>query len=458
MTRIFHRLLVFFIVVSSSMMITAQSNTSEEAFSSMKLTLMEAIDIALQDNPTIIIAGKEVEIKKQAKKEALWNMLPEATLNGSYSHTIKKQTMAMDMGGEVQTFKVGMKHNYNGALNIGVPIFAPALYKTMNMSKDDVNLAVEKARASKLDLMNEVVKAYFQILLAQDSHKVLYKSLQQAEENLKIVSSKFEFGKVSEYDKIRAEVQMRSIKPSVVSAQNAVRLAKVQLKVLLGISSPIDLVIEDNLNDYEAVLKSDNLIGTDPSTIDLSNNTDLNQLSLSESILRQNVKLQRTNYLPTISLDYNYTYMAMDNKSNIFHYKWYPTSSIGVRMSIPLFRGSNITRMKQSKIELAKMFYTKSNTERQIRMMASSYLDNMLSSSEQLESNKLGVEQALKGQEIARKMYEVGKGTILELNDSEVALVQAELALNQAIFDYLVAQSDYAKVLGNENFYKTINN
>ncbi|MGL5262639.1 MAG: TolC family protein, partial [Bacteroides sp.] len=66
------------------------------------------------------------------------------------------------------------------------------------------------------------------------------------------------------------------------------------------------------------------------------------------------------------------------------------------------------------------------------------------------DSNIESVRQALKGREIAKKMYEVGKGTILELNDSEVALTQAELAYTQSIYDYLVARADYNKVLGLE--------
>lgn len=410
----------------------------------LELSLQDAVAIALEKNPTIIIAGKEVEIKKQGKRNALWDMLPEASINGSYNYTIKKQTMAMDLGGDVQTFKVGMKHNYNGSLDLAVPLFAPALYKVMNISKHDVNLAIEKSRASEIDLINEVVKAYFQTLLSQDSYGVLMQSLKQAEDNFRIVSSKYDFGKVSEYDKIRAEVQMRNIRPSVIAAENAVRLAKTQLKVLLGLSSPAEVVIKDNLKFYQSIVSDNKGLYF----IDLSNNSDLKQLDISENILKSNVKLQRTNYLPTLTLNYSYSYMSFSNKGDLFHYRWFPTSIVGVRLFIPLFRGGNMAKMKQSKIELAKIFYMREHAQRQLKLLASSYLDNMSASTEQLESNEVSVEQASKGREIARKMYEIGKGTILELNDSEVALVQAKLSYNQAIFDFLVAKSEYARVIG----------
>lgn len=459
MVKFVKRILLFLSLSVFSMLSYGQSELDQkEGNSTRVLTLREAMDIALEENPTIIIAGKEIELKKEAKKEVIWNLLPDVSINGSYSYTIKQQTMAMDMGGEVQTFKVGMKHNYTGSLNVGIPLFAPALYKTMALSKEDIKLAMEKSRSSKLDLMNEVVRAYFQALLSQDSFEVLSKSLAQAEENLEIVTSKFKFGKVSEYDKIRADVQMRNLKPAVIAAKNAVRLSKMQLYVLLGIEDSWDFSVGGTLKEFQGAIASGDMEYFKGSQVDLSRNSNLLQLDLSENILHKRVQLARTNYFPTISLDYNYTYMAMDNKADFFNYNWYPTSSIGVKFTVPLFRGSNITKVKQAKIELAKMYYTKIHTERQLLVQASTFQDNMRASIEQIGSNEVNVYQALKGREIARKMYEVGKGTILELNDSEVALVQAELAYNQAIFDYLVARSDYAKIIGDQEFFQKINN
>ena len=84
-------------------------------------------------------------------------------------------------------------------------------------------------------------------------------------------------------------------------------------------------------------------------------------------------------------------------------------------------------------------------------MQAQSYLNNMASSTEQVVSNKEAVLQAEKGRTIAEKRYEVGRGTILELNSSEVALTQAQLTYNQSIYDYLVAKADLDLVMGVED-------
>lgn len=144
-------------------------------------------------------------------------------------------------------------------------------------------------------------------------------------------------------------------------------------------------------------------------------------------------------------------YTTLNDNFRFSSYKWNPYSTIGLNLSIPLFRGSNFTKVKQAKIQIQQLEENRINTERQLHMQATSYLDNMSASAEQVVSNREAVAQAIKGRDIATKRYEVGKGTILELNSSEVALTQAELTYNQSIFDYLSAKADLDKVLGNEN-------
>ena len=199
--------------------------TSANAQDTLRISLKEAVQIALSENPTIKVADQEIQLKKEANREVIYGLLPEVSLVGSFNHTIEKQTMAMNG----QTFKVGSLNSVNGGVSASLPVFVPALYQSMKLTKKDVELAMEKARSSRLDMVNQVTKAFYQLLLAQDSYKVLQKSYKQSEDNFNIVEAKYQQGSVSEYDKISAEVQMRSLKPSVVSAGNGVNLAMLQL-------------------------------------------------------------------------------------------------------------------------------------------------------------------------------------------------------------------------------------
>jgi outer membrane protein TolC len=432
--------------------VLAMTATGAKAQDTLRISLKEAIQIALSENPTVKVADQEIQLKKETNREVIWGLLPEVSLVGSFNHTIEKQSFAM-MG---QVMRVGTMNNASGGVTASLPVFVPALYQSMKLTKTDVQLALEKARSSRLDMVNQVTKAFYQLLLAQDSYEVLKKSYKQSEDNYNIVVAKFEQGKVSEYDKISADVQMRSLKPTVVSAGNGVNLAMLQLKVLMGMESSIPVAVVGNLKDYEMAMftrqaqpQPENIVG---------GNTTLRQLDLNYDMLQRNLKMKYTNFMPTLALSFQYMYTSMSENWRIFHYKWNPYATVGLSLSIPLFKGGNFSQVKQAKLQLKQMDLTRINTERQLKMQAQSYLNNMSASTEQVVSNKEAVLQAEKGRTIAEKRYEVGRGTILELNSSEVALTQAQLTYNQSIYDYLVAKADLDLVMGVEDMIQTEEN
>ena len=424
----------------------AKAQTEQTAQNTLTLTLDKALEIALDENPTIKVAAEEIALKKVASKEAWQSLLPEASLNGSLDHTIKAAEMKLnDM-----SFKMGQDgtNTANAGLSINLPLFAPAVYRAMSMTKTDIELAVEKSRASELDLINQVTKAYYQLMLAQDSYEVLQGSYKLAEDNFNVVNAKYRQGAVSEFDKISAEVQMRSIKPNVISAANAVTLAKLQLKVLMGITADVDIKTDDNLTNYESMLFANQLKEEDMS---LDNNTTMKQFELNMKLLEKNVKSLRTNFMPTLSMSFSYQYQSLYNPNiNFFDYTWSNSSSLMFNLSIPLYRASNFTKVKSARIQMRQLDWNRIDTERKLNMQVVSYRNNMTASSEQVVSNKENVMQAEKAVQIAGKRYEVGKGTVLELNSSQVSLTQAQLTYNQSIYDYLTAKADLDQVLGKQ--------
>ena len=424
----------------------AKAQTEQTTQNTLTLTLDKALEIALDENPTIKVAAEEIALKKVASKEAWQSLLPEASLNGSLDHTIKAAEMKLnDM-----SFKMGQDgtNTANAGLSINLPLFAPAVYRAMSMTKTDIELAVEKSRASELDLINQVTKAYYQLMLAQDSYEVLQGSYKLAEDNFNVVNAKYQQGAVSEFDKISAEVQMRSIKPNVISAANAVTLAKLQLKVLMGITADVDIKTDDNLTNYESMLFANQLKEEDMS---LENNTTMKQFELNMKLLEKNVKSLKTNFMPTLSMSFSYQYQSLYNPNiNFFDYTWSNSSSLMFNLSIPLYRASNFTKVKSGRIQMRQLDWNRIDTERKLNMQVVSYRNNMTASSEQVVSNKENVMQAEKAVQIAGKRYEVGKGTVLELNSSQVSLTQAQLTYNQSIYDYLVAKADLDQVLGKQ--------
>ena len=108
----------------------------------LTLTLDKALEIALDENPTIKVAEEEVALKKVASKEAWQSLLPEASIAGSVDHTIKAAEMKLNDN----VFKMGQdgSNTANAGLSINLPLFVPGVYRAMSMTKTDIELAVEK--------------------------------------------------------------------------------------------------------------------------------------------------------------------------------------------------------------------------------------------------------------------------------------------------------------------------
>ena len=435
------RLTVMFAMLATFMLTYAQENLPV-----LNLTLDKAIELALSDNPTMKVAEQEIALKEISKKEAWQNLLPSVSIDGSISYDIKVAEIKTSMG----SFKMGMddSNTWNGALTVSLPLYAPAVYRSITMGKKDIELAVEKSRGSKMELINQVKKAYYQLMLAQDSYDVLMESYKLTERNYNVVKAKYEQGRVSEYDKISAEVQHRSVWPNVVSSKNAVNLAKLQLKVLMGVTADVNITTSDKLSNYETQMAID---ATSASQISLDGNSTLKQIDLNCELLHQQGKMLYTNFQPTLALVGSYQYLSRSNTNwEFYNYNWGNASSLALSLSIPLYKASNFTKLKSNKIQQQQLAENRLNTERQLRMQAQSQLDNMVASAEQLETNKKSVELAKKEVNISEKRYEVGKGTILELNSSQVSLTNVQLTYHNSIFNYLVAKSEFETIIGKE--------
>ncbi len=437
-----------FLAVVTVLAVTASAQ--EISGTALKVTLEDALRIALSDNPTIKVAEQQIEVKKVSKDEAWQALLPSVDFSGTIQYPVLAAVMKLNMGGKVQSFKMGQDNTstWNGQFQVSLPLFAPTVYATMNLTKSDLDNAVEQSRSSKLDLVNQVTKAYYQVILAQDSYDVLCKSLEQAERNFNVVKSLYELGGTSEYDKISAEVQLRSLNPTVIQARNAVTLAKLQLMILMGMDPETEIVVDGSLEDYEDRLYGEALAA---GSYSLDNNTNIRQLKLNETMLNQTLKVQKMNFLPTMALAGTYSLQSLYNKDwNVGEYEWAKSSSLVLSLSVPIFRMGNFTKLRSTKLQISQLNENIGYTEKQLNMQVRSYVDNMKANAEQVASNHEAIEQAEKGREIASKRYEIGKGTILELNNSEVQLTQARLTYSQSIYNYLAAKADLDKVLGND--------
>ena len=443
----------FLLLAISLLLFTGLTYAQQDSMAkqdTLSLTLQQCISIAMDESPTIRIAQRDIERVDYANKEKMSALFPAINASASYSRTLKKQKMFFDIPGFPSSpdgIEVGQDNTFAGVLSASMPIISPTLWASLKMNETDAALTMESARSSKLSLINSVTKAFYGVLLAQDSYKVFERTYQNAAENARIIQNKFEQGAVSEFEWIRADVQVRNALTNLVSAESAINLSTLQLKMLMGIDMHTAIQPTGKLADYESLVFEQAIQLSNNS---LDKNTDLNQFDLKAKQLKQSLEIQKSTWLPTLSASINYQYMSMPNDDVAFKdYYWFPTSTAGLTLSIPIFQGgSKHYKAKQLQVQIKAMDDQRENLKRSLELQAITFTDNMIKAIEKMESGKKALTQAEKALDISQKMYEVGVGTYLDVTNAELGYIQAGLSYNQSIYDFISAKSELEKILG----------
>ncbi len=435
------KLVLFLGLIAVGFTATAQQSDA------LNLTLEQALEIAMSENPTIKIADQEIEIKRYAKQGTYSSLYPKIDATAQYQRVIEKQTMSMDFGGKTQSIKVGSDNSFSGGVTASMPIINAQLWTSLKVSALDVELAVEKARSSRLDMVEQVTKAYYSVLLAKESFNVYKRVYDNAVENNKNVKKKYDVGSVSEYDLITSNVSVQNAIPNLFEAENSVTLTLWQLKALLGIDLNRNIDVVGSLMDYEQAMQ----YGYDLAQLNLDENSTMKQLDLQTEQLKKALKITKLANVPTLSINAAYLYTALGNDGKFFvRDAWNPYSYAGVQLNIPIFAGNaKRAATRQARLNLSNIELQRENTERQLRVSIVQCVNSMDTSVKQFHATNATVDQAKRGYDIAVKRYEVGSGTLVEIDNSQLALTQAELSRNQSVYNFLTSKVALDKILGN---------
>ena len=437
-----------------------QAQQSETANGgTLALSLDEAVELALTDNPTVKVANLEIERYDYVRKQVVATLYPQVDASAQYSLAIRRQEMA-------QGLSFGGKNTFNVAGSVSLPLFVPAVYRQMKMTRTQMESAVESARATRIDLVAAVRAAYYNVLLDEQSLEVLNEAVVTTQRVVDNTRDLYENGLAAEYDYLTAQVQLSNLKPQVLQAQSAIEVTKLQLKMYLSIPEEVDVEVRGSLDDFRTQV----LLGEDYTT-DVSENTTLRSLDIQRDLLEHQEKLIQTSRMPTIAAFGQISYIgqersdlggllggAMGGASTAEQSKfwWQYPINVGAQISIPLFAGFKKTnQLREVRNQMKQLDIQRQYAEDGIRLQVEQSINTLITARETMLSNELTVEQATKAYDITLTRYNAGAGTILELNASQLSLTQAQLSYSQSIYDYLNAYAQYEKALGVETYVDT---
>ena len=423
---------------------------AESSETPVVITLEQALQIALSENVSVKVADMEIQRTGFAKKGTYAALYPQIDLSASYQRTIKKQAMFMAMGEgqEPMKIEVGMYNTINVASSVVMPIVNAQLWESLKISGMDVELAVEKARSSRLEMVTQVKNAYFATLFAKEAAEVYGQVYDNALKNLQETQKKYDAQKASEMELLRAKTTVENAVPNVYNAESSIVLALWQLKAVLGVDLDMNLDIDGKLSDYATQMFYD-IHQHDNAT--LANNSTMKQLAIQAEQLASNIRIQKFAALPTLSGSFNFAYMSMANDVALKEFPWIPYSTAALSLNIPIFAGGKRhNQIRQAQNQYSQVQLQVENTERQLKIAIRQSLATMETNMKSYYAAQTALSSAQKGYDITEASYKVGRSTLIELNDAQLALTQAKLAESQAIYNFVVAKAQLEQTLGHD--------
>lgn len=427
-----------------------------------RLSLEDAVRLAMKQNPDLITARLEVKRSDARVLEAWGNALPTVDVSGQYVHMIEKQ-VAFFPDYFLYSFMKGIDSTYPKPSGQFVPItFTPAFSASASVNVRQIlfngavfigvgaahiysHLARDLYQAKQVETVTKVRKAYYGALLAREAFDLMRSSLQNAEDNLNNVQLMRKQGIVSEYDELRASVGVENLRPLVIQAETNHNLSLDNLKNTLGITTKEMFVLTDSLTlqpvDDQLIAKAEELVLETNPGLSATNR----QIELNGAV----VNAERSNYLPTLSAFGSYSYTAAKDQFNFSPNDFYKGSQVGLSLSLNLFQGlQTYARVEQAQLEQRKSEEQRVSLETTLRTGLHSILGNLEQARKRIDAQGKTVEMAERGYKIVTTRFLSSAATQLEVNDAQLALTQAKVNRVQAIYDYLSASADLEQLIG----------
>ena len=402
-------------------------------------TLDECINYALEHNLDL----QKIQLARQ-QAEYQWKMSKNAWL----------PTLSANAG---EYFGFGQSPSYTGVYvsdnsssasfgaNLSMPLFQGLnLYNTAKADALNLQAAEMDQEAARINLMLNVMGFYMQVLYGKESVEIARRQVELSEEQLEKTQQLFENGRVAEADVYESRAQLASDKATLTQTETDLALSLLTLTQVLEIEDPEGFEI----SEPEAYFANQELVlGTPQSTIDIAL---LNQPAMEAARLRvekshYDLKATKSAWYPSLDFFAGYS-------NGLYHYfgDTYPNTpaaeqlkrnsraQLGVSLNIPIFNGMKTKyRVKMTELSIDDRQLDLENTAKTMRKEIQQAYGNAKAAQQKKEASENSLEASRVAYEYAQAGYEMGKKTLLELNESKIRYIKAQSDLLQARYEYL---------------------
>ena len=436
--------LLFFLI--GLMGTNAQAQEEPSSFS-----LSEAQQYAMKNSYVLHNTRQDITIARKKVWETITIGLPQVSGSANYNMFLNLPVSLIPgefFGGDPGTYipvKFGQDFNSDFGLTVSQQIFDGSYIVGVGSSKLYLNLSQQAHEKAEIDIRDAVSQAYYLVLVSERVKLVMEENLENTKWLYDETKAYFENGFREEQDVQQVRLMLKNAENEVVKAQREISIAKVVLKYTMGYDLEKEIVLTGKLDSYVMPL----VARQSSFDLDLNSHIDFRLAQSSYSVAEKMLNLEKAAYLPKLNGFYSYTKTSYGNNANLFGSDsyWYPSSLVGLQMTMPLFSsGQKRSKVQQARIELDKAATQQKLTEITLQkdfLTASadleSAIDRYINDSENrelaqtiLEKTKIKFNNGITSSAELTQIETQYINTFQALIGSTLQLLQADLKLKKA--------------------------
>ena len=413
-----------------------ESAAGEQPVISGELSLRDCIKLTLVNNKTLQRVAQDREIAWGGELSSYSAMLPSIAVSADYLRQDKVQSIG--------PFTLGDVDNYSMKLRVTQPIFAGgSIIARMNAARLFRLLTDQTVRATTQEVLYAAEHAYYDVMLNQHLLEISNDAVRSSQAHLDNVKQKREQGVASDFDVLRAEVELSNFEADLIKNKNAINISKTNLLKIMGVSQDSDVLISE-----EFIYQPTDITRDEAVQLAFRNRPDLFSREFGIKYANEMLTISKSRYFPVVAGFFEASRTKPD-PHNPMLIDWGNIWSAGGQVTLPVFDGfaregeviAQKARLKQAQIDLI-------DSEETAVFELNKAMLSIENAAEFVDSQKLNLTRAKEGLRLAEVGYREGTNTQVEMIDAQSALTQAKVNYYQSIYTHNIAKLDLQKAMG----------
>ncbi|HEY8967472.1 MAG TPA: TolC family protein [Puia sp.] len=439
------KILYVLFVSSGSIILPSAANAQKTPDTVLQqATLPQVVDFALKHYPLIQQAMLDEQITDRQIRSKLADWLPQLNLNANYQNNFQLQKIYFN-GGAVSSGA------YNTSLvNLGLTqnIFNRDVLLASRTKNDALKLSRQYTATDKINLVVNVSKAFYDVLLTQKAMAVLDDDIARLERNLKDAYNQYQGGLVDKTDYKRATISLNNARAQRQASEEALKAKYKALEELMGYTSKDSLHLIYDSAQMAADVYIDTL-----ATVDYNQRIEYQSLLTQKKLQQTDLQYEKWSYLPSVSAFGAYNLYYFNDRFSKLYQRDFPNSYAGIQLSVPIFQGTKRTQnIKIAQLQLTRIDWDIVNLQNSI---STEYAQALAAYKSNLYNYYILKDNLALAQDVYNTInlqYKSGIKAYLELITAQTDLHTAELNFSNALYQALSSKLDVQKALGTIKF------